>query len=171
MKVTFVKRARKDNLACKKGESYYWWKFRFGLKHYSLTYPKRSQLTTSNFLSQIFDLEDQIGSYSSDSAMLAENDRDEFISTMELVRDECEESLSNMPESLQSSPTGELLQSRIDSMESMIEQMEYTDCELEEVQEEDQYDTKQDYEEAKEEYEKRIEEICTEIREVTYDGE
>jgi len=53
-RVTHVKSARKDNPACKKGESYYWWKFRYGSKHYSLTYPKASQLTQSEKLSAIY---------------------------------------------------------------------------------------------------------------------
>ncbi len=54
-RVTHVKNARKDNPVCKVGESYYWWKFRYGGKHYSLTPPKASQLTQSVYLGTIYD--------------------------------------------------------------------------------------------------------------------
>lgn len=54
-----VKKARKDNPVCKRGESYYWWKFRNGGKHFSLTYPKQSQLTQSPYLSVIYECADQ----------------------------------------------------------------------------------------------------------------
>lgn len=53
-RVHFVKKARKDNPAVKKGESYYHWKFRYGGKHYSKTRPKPSQLTQSDKLSRIY---------------------------------------------------------------------------------------------------------------------
>ena len=36
-RVHHVKSARKDNPVAKKGESYYWWKFRYGGKRYSKT--------------------------------------------------------------------------------------------------------------------------------------
>lgn len=59
-RVTHVKKARKDNPVCKKGGSYYWWKFRHGGKRYSLTPPTRSQLTTSGHLAAIYDAEDSV---------------------------------------------------------------------------------------------------------------
>ena len=57
-RVTFVKKARKDNPVAKKGEPYYWWQFAFGTKQYSKTQPARSQLTQSSFLSQLYELQD-----------------------------------------------------------------------------------------------------------------
>jgi hypothetical protein len=47
----FVKKARKaiPGTDIKKGDSYYWWKFRFGGKRTSKTAPKASQLTQSEF--------------------------------------------------------------------------------------------------------------------------
>lgn len=61
-RATFVKKARKDipGTDIKAGESYYWWKFRFGGKHYSKTPPRRSQLTQSDFLGQLYAIEDEI---------------------------------------------------------------------------------------------------------------
>ena len=48
-KVHFVKKARQDNPAVKKGESYYHWSFRYGGKRYSKTRPRQSQLTQSKW--------------------------------------------------------------------------------------------------------------------------
>jgi len=61
-KVHCVKAARKDYPECgiKKGDTYYWWKFRFGGKHESKTYPKQSQLTQSEFLSQVYALNERL---------------------------------------------------------------------------------------------------------------
>jgi hypothetical protein len=57
-KVNHVKCARKDNPEhdIKAGESYYWWSMMQGsrgVKHYSKTYPKRSQLTNSDFFKPV----------------------------------------------------------------------------------------------------------------------
>jgi predicted Holliday junction resolvase-like endonuclease len=51
---------------------------------------------------------------------------------MESLKEETESSLENMPESLQSSPTGELLQERIDALGSAISELENIDLEYEE---------------------------------------
>lgn len=48
-RVKHVKKAAKDNAVVKKGEPYYWWKFRYGGKHMSATYPRSSQLTQSKW--------------------------------------------------------------------------------------------------------------------------
>lgn len=57
-RVNFVKRARKDHPGgIKKGESYYWWSFRYGGDRYSKTYPRRSQLTQSRAGEVYADLE------------------------------------------------------------------------------------------------------------------
>jgi len=59
-RVNFVQKARKDNPVAKAGESYYWWKFRYGGKHYSLTRPRESQLTQSEFLGAMYSLLEEI---------------------------------------------------------------------------------------------------------------
>jgi hypothetical protein len=50
-RVHHVKRAAKDNAAVKKGQPYYWWKFRYGGKRVSATPPRPSQLTMSKMSS------------------------------------------------------------------------------------------------------------------------
>jgi hypothetical protein len=123
-RVNFVKAARKDNPICKKGESYYWWKFRYGGKRYSLTRPRPSQLTQSAYYSSIRSLAEQIGDHSTPD----DNDeltafRDEIKDEIESIRDECQGSLDNMPDQLQYAPTGELLQERIDACDEAINEL------------------------------------------------
>jgi len=131
-RVNFVKRARKDNPVVKKGESYYWWKFRFGPKQYSKTYPKRSQLTQSSFLSQLYDLEDELEKSIGEATTTEE--LQEIVEGMkgdiEQLTYEVQESLENMPEHLQdSSDSGMMLQERIDSLESWHSELENIDFE------------------------------------------
>lgn len=59
-RVHHVKKAMKDNRVCKKGESYYWWKFRYGGKQYSKTYPRASQLTQSDKLGRIYSAQEAV---------------------------------------------------------------------------------------------------------------
>lgn len=112
-RVHHVKKARKDNPACMRGESYYWWKFRNGGKHFSLTYPKQSQLTQSIYLSIIYDCADQWSDLDEPSNIEADQwDRTyivnwlgEVANSMESIEeqlrelvDQYEESASNMEE-------------------------------------------------------------------------
>ena len=55
-RVHHVKRARKavKSAGIKVGDSYYWWKFRYGGKHTSKTPPRQSQLTNSDKLSRAY---------------------------------------------------------------------------------------------------------------------
>lgn len=58
----FVKKARKTirGTGIKKGDSYWWWKFRHGEKHVSKTQPRQSQLTGSEFLGTVFSIEESL---------------------------------------------------------------------------------------------------------------
>ena len=126
-KANFVEKAQKDNQVCKKGESYWWWKLSINSpKQFSKTEPRRSQLTGSAFLSTLYDIEDKvIGKAVADSTL--PETRDDIVSQLEELRDTCQESLDNMPESLQQGPTGEMLQERIDNLESAISEFEDLD--------------------------------------------
>lgn len=71
-------------------------------------------------------VEDWQSSFSSD-----ESGRDEIVAVLEGLRDQCQESLDNMPETLQEGDTGQLFQDRIDNLESVIEELNdisYDDC-------------------------------------------
>lgn len=155
-KPTFVKCARKDipNASIKAGESYYWWKFRFGGKHYSKTKPSRSQLTQSDFYAQIFDIEDNtIGEAAADDSLAST--RDDVVSQLEDLKSECEEKLENMPDNLrESSSSGELLQERVDALESAIS--EFEGLELDEPGE-DELDIEREENETDEDFEAKKE--------------
>ena len=125
-RVTFVKSARKDNKCVKQGESYYWWKFRFGGKRMSKTRPRPSQLTQSAYFGTLYGLTEYIEDFNVEPGEegIIEELRDEVTSQLEELRDTTQESRDNMPEALQDAPTGELLQERVDGLESAISEIE-----------------------------------------------
>ena len=124
-KLNFVKKARKDNPVAKRGEPYYWWKFAFGSKQYSATRPPRSSLTQSEYFSQLWAMED--GFQGADTAEELASQIEQFKSELEELRDAQEEKKDNMPESLQESSTGELLQERYDALDEWIDELEGLD--------------------------------------------
>lgn len=172
-KSNFVKKARKDNPVCKKGESYYWWKFRFSNKHYSLTPPRPSQLTQSDFLSQIYGIQERIEDMTIKDNF--ENEIGEIKSELEELQSECEERRDNMPEQLQDSGSGEILQNRYDSIDEMISEFDGIDVEVEDFSQElerDEGESEKDFKERiKQETESKKEEILSEIQEICYNGE
>ena len=129
-----VKKARKtfksvDDVEIKKGDTYYWWKFRYGPIIKSFMYPDRRQLTRSSYLISMYDIEDEISSIVADESI--SDQIQEIISNLECLRDEQQESLDNMPEHLQdSSSSGQMLQERIDSLENTISEFENIDIEV-----------------------------------------
>jgi len=158
----YVKKARKDNPVVKRGEPYYWWQFAFGKKQYSKEKPRRSQLTQSSFLSQLYDLQDTVGKRFTDFDDL-ETAKDDLVSELEELRNECEDSLNNMPEHLQeTSESGMLLRERIELLECAsgnIESLEVPDIE----DAEDVEDIKEWKNEKVEEYRSMVEDILNEI--------
>lgn len=137
-KLHFVKKARKDNPVAVRGESYYWWKFAFGSKQFSKAAPSRSRLTQSDFFIRLYDLEDSFTA--SESAANLADQFEAFSSELEELRDEQEEKLENMPESLQAGPTGELLQERYDALEEWVNEIESLDTDYDEDSDESEED-------------------------------
>ena len=134
-RVHFVRKARKDNPVCKAGGSYYWWKFRYGGKRYSLTFPKRHELTQSSFLSSLYQLQDEFENRvgNAESVEDLQTYAEELRGDLEVLRDECQESLDNMPEHLQdTSDSGITLTERIENLESWENELENIDFEPEE---------------------------------------
>lgn len=126
-RVTFVKSARKDNPVCKKGESYYWWKFRYGGKRFSLTRPRQSQLTQSAYYGTLYSMQEGIEDYELDSYDDFETLKDDISGQIQDLSSETQDSLDNMPDQLQYSPTGELLQERIDALDGAESELDYID--------------------------------------------
>lgn len=156
-RVTFVKKARKDNPVAKKGESYYWWKFRYGGKRYSKTYPKRSQLTQSSFKSTYFDLMDDL-SVPMDSVDGFESAMTDLRDNLQELYDECETNREAMPEHLQYSGSGEILQERMDNLETFIDAIDSID-----MPDADDYDDEDEDKESMAELEEKLQEIYDDV--------
>ena len=133
-RVTFVKKARKSypGTGIKKGDSYYHWKFRRGSIHRSLTAPRRSQLTQSEYLGAMYDLEDR---FQDALAVFRDGtDNGDFDTFSGEVRDiagevreqgqNCADRRSNMPDQLQDSENGERLQSRSEACDTLADELE-----------------------------------------------
>lgn len=131
-RVHVVKKARKDypSQGIKKGDQYYWWKFNFSkVIHKSKTRPQRSQLTRSDFLSSLYDLQDN---WNWEANEELESQRDDLVSQITELKEQCEESLQNMPEHLQeSSDSGQTLQERIEALDQWISDLEGINCDWE----------------------------------------
>jgi hypothetical protein len=123
--------ARKDypDEGITKGSTYYKWTLRpggpgaRGRLYRSATYPKPWQLTSSAFLQQQYQIEDQLQNLEDHEGDLA-SVRDDIVAEIQGLMEETQGSLDNMPESLQYSPTGEMLQERIDGCEAWVSELE-----------------------------------------------
>ena len=158
----FVKKARKDykDEGIKKGESYFWWKFRFGSKQRQKTRPRQSQLTQSEFLGAIYDINDRLSDISSSNLEEAREERDSIVSELQDLASEQEDRQSNMPDSLQYSPTGEMLEERANYCNEFADELDGIDLDLE--KEEGESD---------EDFESRVEEAISELQGCEYQGE
>lgn len=122
-RVHHVHKAQKDypQDGIKKGESYYWWKFRYAEKCRSKTHPTPSQLTRSEFWGEVFGIQEELSACS---------DRDELSGIIERIRElatQQEEKKNNMPDSLQDGPIGELLDERQTSLDEWADELEGVD--------------------------------------------
>lgn len=129
----FVKAAAKDypKAGIKKGDSYYWWKFkqRYGNspRLMSKTRPRPSQLTQSEYLSQALALQERIEDLTPDATL--PDDLESIISDLRTLSDEQDEKFNNMPEGLQQGDTGQLLEQRRDACNEFADALEGIDIE------------------------------------------
>lgn len=156
----------------KKGDMYYWWKFRFGAKHFSKSPPRPSQLTQSPFLGPLYDIQEKIANFTAETMTEVESFRDDVASEIRELASQCEDNLSNMPDGLQQGTTGELLQTRTDECNTWADDIESVDCaEPEEVEhEEGETDTAYD-ERVAEALTTQIDEAIEQIQSFEYNGE
>ncbi len=163
-RVNYVKKARKDNPVAKAGEPYYWWKFRYGGKHYSKTPPRPSQLTQSEFLGGVYSAQEQLEDCE-DLEQLRDT-IEEVKGNIEALGEEQSDKLYAMPDSLQSGPTGELLENRQSQCEEFCSELENIDTEFDEdeVKGEVKEDLDRDDYDSDEEYEQAIEDGVEEKR-------
>jgi hypothetical protein len=129
MRVYKVHKARKADKAygIKKGDTYYWWKFRRGGKVKSKTYPKRSQLTRSSNLAALYDavdaFQDSLG-----SATCVQDVADACRTASEAVQEVSEgyqESIDNILEYFTGgNPTSEEFEEKRDHLEGVASELE-----------------------------------------------
>lgn len=126
----------------KKGDKYYKWTTRpggrgKGIVHRQLTYPRPQQLTSSDFLIQMYDLQDRINDVDVTSL---EDERDNIAEDIRALGDEQQNKLDNMPEGLQQGSSGEMLQSRVDGCEAWASDVENVDIpDREDYADDDEY--------------------------------
>ncbi len=164
-----------DEIFIAKGEPYYWWQFLHGGKNYSKTAPKRSQLTQSDFLSQLYALEENIEEFTCSSKEDFDTFKEDIISQIDEMKEQCESSLDAMPEQLQQAPTGELLQERIDNLESWHDEIDSIECEdydeeelKQEIKNEDEEISDEDLEaELQEKIQEKVDEAISSLQETS----
>lgn len=136
-KVHFVKKARKaiKAIGVEKGDSYYWWKFRYGGKRCSKTRPKPSQLTQSEFLSSLYSIQENIEGYSVSS----KEEMEEFASALEdaaseiqQLGEDCSGKADNMENAFPNgNPTIELLRERAEACDRISDELSTASSEAE----------------------------------------
>lgn len=126
-----------ESIHINKGEPYYHWEFKNGPKQYSKTPPKPSQLINSPFLRQVQEIQERVGEFECTNEDDFNTFRDELVDEIEQMRDECQEKLDGMPESLQSAPSGEMLQGRVDSLEEWSSEISNVSMDIDEDEDED----------------------------------
>jgi hypothetical protein len=133
-RVNTVEHARKDypEAGIKKGDKYYWWKFRYGGKHMSTTPPKASQLTQSSFLSQLYEIQERLQSLEATDAESLKYEVDEIACELRNLSEECENNRSNMPDGLQEGEVGQMLESRAEACSSAADELEGIDFDIDE---------------------------------------
>ncbi len=132
-RVNRVEKSRKEQ-KCSKcgitipvGGAYVWAKPRYGSKIVRCTTCgiKSWETSGSDYVRTIGSLQDEWR----DSFGIDETVAESIQETLEELKDNCQESLDNMPEALQYGPTGEMLQERIDNLDSVISELNCFDPE------------------------------------------
>jgi hypothetical protein len=129
----FIKKSRKayPKFGIQKGDSYYWWQFRGGPIMKSKTRPKESQLTRSAHKSECYAILEELEEIDL-SEIRNGLDLSDYADRIRELGSNAEDSRSNMPEQLQDSNSGELLQQRVDDMEDWADQLEQVDTTVDE---------------------------------------
>lgn len=145
-----------------KGDTYYYTKMKAGPRSSrvlrSKTPFRRSQLTGSEYLGTLYDIEDDQAKLDSldDASDIAERYR--------TLGEETQEKFDNMPDGLQEGDTGQMLQERADACEAAATEIEDLVGQAPEEPEEDASD------EDREEYTQEIESLIEQIKEVSADA-
>ena len=105
-----------------KGDLYYYTKIKTGPRSSRVLRSKepfkRSQLTSSEFLGQLYDIEDSL------AALTDIGEARDLAESLRELGQEQQDKLDNMPEGLQESETGELLRTRAEGCEAAADSIE-----------------------------------------------
>jgi len=131
------RKAAKDypSAGIKKGDMYYYWKLKTGprssMTYRQLTPPKPWQLTTSEFLSEYYRLQDEVENLSAENVEDLRSQVEDITGRVETLAEETREKFDNMPEGLQQGDTGQLLEERAEAMENWQSDLEGVDLDFE----------------------------------------
>lgn len=124
-KIHHVKKARKANksLGIKKGQQYWWWKFRYSAKIVSFVNPGVSVIfRLTEYEQTIVELETTKAEIENEPGEeTREEMKLELIEKVENFRDEQQEKLNNLPQNFQESS---ILNERIEEIENLISEIE-----------------------------------------------
>lgn len=106
------------------GDTYYKWSLRptgrgKGTPYRSKTYPTRQQLTSSDFLRSVYDIEDQLSAITATG--VEEGCLDDIIQAIRDLAEEQDEKLENMPEGFRE---GSVVSERKDALEGWADDLE-----------------------------------------------
>ena len=149
-RVTTVKKAQKAQGECgkcntkiNKGDSYRWWKFRFGGRYVRCLKPecspKPSDLTQSEFYGTLYGIQESVETALDDFRNGGElgdlaSALNDAAGELRELGEECQGKLDNMPEGLQQGDTGQLLENRASECESKADELESAAGEIESVE-------------------------------------
>lgn len=153
-RVTRVNKAQKKQGQCSKcgakikvGDSYVWWANRIGRSSIRKVrcgkkecYPRASDLTTSDKLSQVYAAQEQLEDVIQKAGCIseiAEALRD-CASTANDVAQEYRDSVDNMPENLQNGSQADEMNQKADDLESWAQDLESAADEVEDCEEEEE---------------------------------
>ncbi len=146
-RVHHVKSARKPQKAhgIKKGDSYYWWKFKLGGKCVSKTPPRRSQLTRSEFYATLWDIEDGM-------VVAPEDELEDVASALESAAEEVRqlgEDCGGKADSLDSAfpngcPSLELLRERQEACDQLADNLDSAAQEVRDLADDEELKTADD---------------------------
>lgn len=151
-----------DTLFCAKGETYYAWGMMVGgrgVQKKSKTPPTRSQLTNSEFLGAMYDLEDGLSFDQVESPEDLEAVRDEIAGQLRDLGQEQTDKYDNMPDGLQQGDTGQLLEQRAEACENIASEFDDVDLVYSEPDDQELEDEIEDKDLTVEEVADRVEEL------------
>lgn len=131
-KVQVIQKSRKENV-CRKcgktipvGSKYFRGEINFGptIIRCASCGLQSWEVTTSDYILAVGPI---VYNWRDDFDFSDETVAEDIASALESIRDDQQDRLDNMPEQLQDSSTGELLQERIDALESAIDELGYID--------------------------------------------